>query len=221
MLLIPVGNAESVVLNRENNRFYTCRKTHLYHTVFRTEFDGVVNQVTEHVSKKLLAAVVGNLLKIHIEIDAFRGPAVLKKKNRETDLLVETVIRRADFEGRIIETREQQNVSDQVGKPPCIQKNLLGVFRFVAGVQVFLLQEGGVALYGIYRSFKLMRDVGDEIGLHDLGRAQLLRHDVEVRVKVLHLTDAACGVHALREIPFGDLLHRGTEPRDGAEERPA
>ena len=66
-----------------------------------------------------------------------------------------------------------------------------------------------------------MRDVGDEIGLHDLGRAQLLRHDVEVRVKVLHLADVACGVHALREVPFSDLLHRGPQPRDGAEERPA
>ena len=171
--------------------------------------------------QQFFVAVVGNLLKFHVEIDVLRGPAVLEKKNREPDLLVKPVIGRADFERRIIETGEQQNIPDQVRKPLGIQKNLLGILRLIARVQVLLLQEGGVALYGIYRRFKLMRDVGDEIGLHDFGRAEFLRHDVEVGVQVLHLADAACRVHALREVPFGDLLHRGPEPRDRAEERTA
>ena len=64
-----------------------------------------------------------------------------------------------------------------------------------------------------------MRDIGDEVGLERLGRAELAHHEVKIVVNVADIAKEAPCFHLDLKVAACDLLHRARQARDGGKKR--
>ena len=206
------GNARALVLHGKDHAAVHANQPQPNRSVGRIELHGVADQVAPHVQQQPRIAAVAEFLQLHVELDLLLTPLGLQQQYRLAHLLVQAKRRGFAGDGLVLHLREQQDVADQAGEPPGVQKDPVDVLALLRRGLGRALQQHGVALDGVDGGLEFVGDVGDEVGLQYLRLFQLRDHHVEI---LIDLPDGGAAAGALQ----AHLEIAASHPVDGAAER--
>ena len=208
----------AVVLDSECHGVIFSAHAHQDHPAVGVELYGVVDQIRPYMYQQRAVARILDLVQLNVKVDVLLRPFLLQRHDGLPHLLVKPVADALRADALRAYLGQEQDVPDERGEAAGIEEYLFNIIVLLLLRLLVILQQGSVALNGVYRRLELMRHAGDEVRLQGLGRTQLLDHHVEAAVQAAHLIDAAVCLGGHIEVPARHGAHGLFELCDGVKE---
>ena len=151
-----VGDTLALVGDGEDHFLFVFLKADGDLSEFRAEFYRVADKVRPNVEEKWLVAEIVYLVKLNVKLNVLFRPRGFVRKESLAYLLVKAKDGFFVGNGLVIHLGEQKNIADKGGKPSCVEKYLLDIFRLFWCGAFAAAEQGRITLYGGDRRFKLV-----------------------------------------------------------------